>query len=227
MAAWDNVFDADDTRDDEELVAPRLVARWPAQPAAGGDAGCPLVVSLLVGDLVAAPAAAICTSTNPRLSLFAGTGGAVVRRGGWEVKRQAEALVERNRRQTGNPGMDAGSVHTTTAGCLPHQVVIHCVASDAGHLSSPEIVRRCVAGALAVAGAAGCASVAMPVFGSGHASLTLEQALEPMARAFRVGSTSPCGVTEVMVITPDPAKAERARRVLDAVLGPASLGRRE
>jgi O-acetyl-ADP-ribose deacetylase (regulator of RNase III) len=195
--------------------------RWTARQAGRRQAARgPLIVSLYAGDLVDAPAAAICTSTNPRLSLLGGTGGAVVLEGGRGVKREAEALLER-RRQGGHAEMEVGSVHPTTAGSLPHELVIHCVASDARHRSSPAIVRRCVHGALAAADAAGCASVAMPVFGSGHSSLELDEALGAMAEALRDVATD---VEEVVVVVPDAERLPRARRVLDAVLAPAPAG---
>jgi O-acetyl-ADP-ribose deacetylase len=218
MAAWTKLF----TRGRppaEEATAGDPRRRWMARPPGRrrADRG-PLTVSLYAGDLVDAPAAAICTSTNPRLSLLGGTGGAVVLEGGRGVKREAEALLER-RRQAGHAEMEVGSVHITTAGTLPHELVIHCVASDALHRSSPAIVRRCVLGALAAADDAGCASVAMPVFGSGHSSLDFDEALGVIAEALRDGATD---VEEVVVVIPDRDRVPRARRQLDAVLAAAA-----
>ena len=62
-------------------------------------------VSIFAGDITDAPADAICTSTNPRLSLMMGTGGAVRERGGFGVLRECEAIV------AGSPPLRAGSVH--------------------------------------------------------------------------------------------------------------------
>ncbi|MGH9419831.1 MAG: macro domain-containing protein, partial [Thermoanaerobaculia bacterium] len=60
---------------------------------------------------------------------------------------------------------------------LTANVVIHCVASNARHQSSPEIVRACVRNALARCEESGCRSIALPVFATGHARLPFDQAL--------------------------------------------------
>jgi len=164
-------------------------------------------VSVFVGDLVEAPAEAVCTSTNPRLSLMMGTGGAVRERGGPEVLRACEEIVQ----QWGRQHLPAGSAHVTTAGKLPHRIVIHCVASDASHLSSENVIRACVANALVHASAAHCATVAMPVFATGHAHVRYERALSAMAAALRM---APSEVEHVIVVVPDRDRAEVARRVL-------------
>jgi O-acetyl-ADP-ribose deacetylase (regulator of RNase III) len=44
------------------------------------------------------------------------------------------------------------------------------VASDAAHRSSAAIIRSCVKNAFAAADAAGCTSIAMPLFRTGHVS---------------------------------------------------------
>ena len=164
-------------------------------------------VSVFVGDLVEAPAEAVCTSTNTRLSLMMGTGGAVRERGGPEVLRACEEIVQRS----GRPHLPVGSAHVTTAGKLPYKIAIHCVASDATHLSSENVIRSCVANALLHASEARCATVAMPVFGTGHAHFRYERALSAMAAALRV---TPTKVEHVIVVVPDRDRAEVASRVL-------------
>ena len=93
-------------------------------------------ISIFAGDVSDAPAEALCTSTNPRLSLVMGTGASIRGRGGFEILRACKAIVKAEFVRTGNHGLSAGSVHTTTAGQLPAKAVIHCVASDAAHHSS-------------------------------------------------------------------------------------------
>ena len=165
-------------------------------------------VSVFAGDIADAPAEAICTSTNPRLSLMMGTGGAVRDRAGFEVLRACERIVEEKR------PLRVGSVHVTSAGRLPAKVLIHCVASNANHQSSAEIIRACVRNALAAADAAGCRSVAMPVFGTGHARFRFRAALAAMAEALRDVKTN---VEEVMIAILDPDRAEDVERALSPV----------
>lgn len=167
-------------------------------------------VSILLGDLTEAAADAVCTSTNPRLSLMAGTGGAVRDRGGFEILRACEEIVE----ATGG-GLRIGSAHPTTAGKLPFKAIIHCVASNAVHLSSTEIVRLCVKNALACADSTGCRIVAMPVFATGHAGLKFDRAIAAMAEALDGAATE---VERVIIVINEPDRAEAARRVMRKML---------
>ncbi len=140
-------------------------------------------ISIFAGDLCDAKADALCTSTNPRLSLAMGTGGSVRDRGGYQILRECEAIVEAELLRSGLRGLPSGSVHVTGAGDLPSRVIVHCVASDESHRSSEVIIRNCVTGALARADEAECESIAMPVFAAGHAGFRFESALTAMAGA--------------------------------------------
>ena len=157
-----------------------------------------------LGDLTDAPAEAVCTSTNPRLSLMMGTGGAVRDRGGFEILRACEDIVE----ASGRHALPVGSVHVTTAGQLPYKAVIHCVTNNEQHLSSPEIVRVCVQRALIAADARGIRSLAMPLFATGHAHVKVAMALIAMAESLKNTQTD---VQEVVVVANDPENAAAAR----------------
>jgi len=133
-----------------------------------------------------------------------GTGGSIRDRGGFEVLRECEALL-------GDKVLPAGSVVKTSAGGLPHKAIFHCVASDANHRSSAEVIRACVANALAAADAAGCATVAMPVFATGHAHFKFREALAAMRAALLSASTN---VQHVVVVVYDADWAEEAERIL-------------
>lgn len=161
-------------------------------------------ISVFVGDITDVQADAVCTSTNPRLSLMMGTGAAVRERGGFQVLRECEKL-------TIGHSLPAGSAHVTSGGALPYKAVIHCVASDVSHRSSPDIVRLCVKNALARADAAHCTTIAMPVFGSGHARVKFEEALVAMRDVLRNADT---GVQDVIVVVYDADRAADARRIL-------------
>jgi len=164
-------------------------------------------VSVFAGDIADAPAEAVCTSSNARLSLMMGSGAAIRERGGFEILRECEQIVVRS----GSRALPVGSVHVTTAGRLPFKLVIHCVASDpATHLSSAEVIRACVTRSLAAAGAARCRSVAMPVFATGHARFKFDLALAAMAGALQDATTS---VEEVVVVVKEPERFEAARKV--------------
>ncbi len=171
-------------------------------------------LSVYAGDITTAPAEVVCTSTNPRLSLMMGTGGAVRERGGFGILRACEAITDAHRQESGKRDLRVGSVHVTNAGTLPYKAVIHCVAGDHNHVSSLPIVRACVLNALAAASREGWKRVAMPVFGTGHAHLNFRDVLETMATAIRESSAA---VEEVIVVVLDEERAEEARRILGSL----------
>ncbi|HEX6098696.1 MAG TPA: macro domain-containing protein [Thermoanaerobaculia bacterium] len=166
--------------------------------------------SIFVGDIADAPAEALCTSTNPRLSLMMGTGASIRRRGGPAVLRACEALL------IGRKSLPPGTAHPTTAGSLPNKVAIHCIASDDAHRSSEAIVRSCVVSALGCAHALGCSSIAMPIFGTGHARLPFATAASAMARS---AVETPSGVERLILVTNDHENVAALRAVLESATG--------
>jgi O-acetyl-ADP-ribose deacetylase (regulator of RNase III) len=173
-------------------------------------------VSIFAGDLCDVRAEALCTSTNPRLSLVMGTGASVRGRGGYGILRECEAIVD----AAGSRELPPGSAHQTSAGELAAKIVIHCVASDAGHRSSAAIIRDCVVNALALADAAGCESVALPVFATGHARARFEDAVRVMAETLRDQVTA---VRHVIVVVYDSERADAALRVMQSVVPNADV----
>jgi O-acetyl-ADP-ribose deacetylase (regulator of RNase III) len=167
-----------------------------------------VTLSIFVGDLCDVPAEALCTSTNPRLSLAMGTGGSVRSRGGFTILRACEAIVK-----AASGPLLPGSAHLTAAGDLPAKAIIHCVASNARHQSSPEIVRSCVANALLRAGEAGCTSVAFPVFGTGHARLPFDQALRVIIQELKTAD-----LDHAWIVINDSERIETVLRVIGEVV---------
>jgi O-acetyl-ADP-ribose deacetylase (regulator of RNase III) len=166
--------------------------------------------SIFVGDIADAPAEALCTSTNPRLSLMMASGASIRRRGVPAVMRACEALL------AGRTNLPPGTAHPTTAGALPAKVAIHCIASDAAHRSSAAIVRSCVANALACAHALGFASVAAPIFGTGHARLRFATAAEAMAQS---AAETPSPIEHLIFVTNDEENVTTLRAILETAAG--------
>ncbi len=164
-------------------------------------------ISIFAGDIADAGADAVCTSTNPRLSLVMGTGAAVRSRGGFVILRECEAIVK-------DGPAALGSAHVTTAGSLPHRIAIHCVASDHTHRSSVDVIRHCVRNALSCAERHACASVAMPIFASGHAHVPFARAVTAIAETLRDVTTT---VEHVILVVSDVERADEARSIVEHV----------
>ena len=114
--------------------------------------------------------------------------------------------------------LPVGFTCATAAGTPPHELIIHCVASDRQHRSSAEAARLCTEESLREADRAGCASLALPVFGTGHADLPFDRGVEAMAEALR--DAEPGSVETVLLVVHPPDRAPLAREVLDRVLAP-------
>ena len=128
--------------------------------------------------------------------------------GGFAVRRECEAILAAK----GVRELPPASGHVTSAGALPHKAVIHCVACDATHRSSPVYLRLLVKNALAAADAAGCRSVAMPVFATGHAKVKFDVAVSAMRDALAEAQTR---VEEVLIVTNDRERAREARQLIE------------
>jgi O-acetyl-ADP-ribose deacetylase (regulator of RNase III) len=107
--------------------------------------------------------------------------------------------------------LPAGSAHPTTPGALACKTLIHCVASNQSHMTSAPIIQACVINALACAERLGCRSIAMPLFGTGHARFKFDQALIAMRDALRSASAR---VDEVVIVVYDPSRAADAERIM-------------
>ena len=167
-----------------------------------------LKISVFHGDIADAPADAVCTSTNARLTLMMGTGAALRERGGFEVLRACESALA----ASGRTQLPAGAAVVTTAGRLPFKAAIHCVASDPStHMSSEAIIAACVRNALARADEIGCASLAMPVFATGHARFSFPRAVRAMVSTLTSARTN---VGSVVLAVADPEKAALAEASL-------------
>jgi O-acetyl-ADP-ribose deacetylase len=190
---------------------------------AGSTGRRPISVELVVfnGDLTDAPAEALCTSTNSRLTLVMGTGAAVRERGGYSILRECEAILAREFEQSGRRALPPGSVHRTAAGSLPARMILHCVASDQAHRSSGRIIEACVERAVKEAKSAGCRSLALPLFGTGHARVSVRLCVESIINALRRVAIE--GMRVYLVVQDEETAAE-AQRLVERLVPESKVG---
>lgn len=145
------------------------------------------------GDITAQPdIEAIVNAANTELWLGAGVAGAIARRGGPEVEREALAKAP----------IKLGEAVATTAGNLPNRFVIHAAAMGyraedqrtpkrEGTSSNDEIIRSATAASLRVADELGCRSVAFPALATGVGGFPVRDCARLMIGAAReYGSTA-------------------------------------
>jgi O-acetyl-ADP-ribose deacetylase (regulator of RNase III) len=131
------------------------------------------------GDLLDEAADVIIVTANPWLNMSGGVNGAVLLRGGAGIQEELRARL----RELGTAHAPAGSVHTTSAGPLSANHVLHAVAIDGFYESSVEIVAKTIQSAFLVAKQLGATSLAMPALATGYGPLSMSDFAAALATA--------------------------------------------
>lgn len=144
-------------------------------------------IEIVQGDITQqADMDAIVNAANTDLALGAGVAGAIRRRGGDEIDREARAKGP----------IQLGGAVATSAGRLPNQYVIHTaamgyrpedqlVAKRAGSLSSAAIIAEATRNSLRCAEELGLESLAFPALATGVAAFPVDECAEAMIGAVR------------------------------------------
>jgi O-acetyl-ADP-ribose deacetylase (regulator of RNase III) len=134
-----------------------------------------VIVNLVVGDITEFSGDAIVNPANRYLVMGGGVAGAIKRKGGEEIEKEARRYAP----------IDIGQAVVTGAGRLRCRAVIHAPTAEApGGSSSLEYVYKATLAALRAAKERGFKSLAFPLMGAGVGGLTPEQSVEAMAKAF-------------------------------------------
>ena len=142
-------------------------------------------IELRQGDITDQPDIdAIVNAANTELWLGSGVAGAIARRGGPDVEREAVAQGP----------IRLGEAVATTAGSLPNKFVIHAAAMGyreedravpkrAGSLSSEAIIRDATMNSVAIADESGCKSIAFPALATGVGGFPVDECARVMMAA--------------------------------------------
>jgi len=142
-------------------------------------------IELRQGDITNQPDIdAIVNAANTELWLGSGVAGAIARRGGPDVEREAVAQGP----------IRLGEAVATTAGNLPNKFVIHAAAMGyreedravpkrEGSQSSEAIIRDSTINSLAIAETLGCKSIAFPALATGVGGFPVEECARVMMTA--------------------------------------------
>lgn len=157
-----------------------ISARLPVRgltPSASLPDGYARAVELEVveGDITALAVDAVANAANDRLWMGAGVAGAIKRAGGEEIEREA---VEKG-------PIAVGEAVATGAGALPARYVLHAAVMGQDLRTSADAVERATRSTLALADELGCASLALPAFGTGVGGFPLDECATLMVGAAR------------------------------------------
>ncbi|MBI1848901.1 MAG: macro domain-containing protein [Planctomycetes bacterium] len=100
---------------------------------------------------------AIVNAANDHLWMGAGVAGAIKRRGGVDIEKEAVSKAP----------IAIGEAISTRAGKLPAACVIHAAVMGQDLVTDAETIERATRSALRLAEKLGCHSVALPAFGTG------------------------------------------------------------
>jgi len=158
------------------------------EPSSSGRRVGPALIRLVQGDLTVLPVDAVVNAANDHLWMGGGVAGAIKRRGGVEIEREAMRLGP----------IPIGEAVATGAGRLPARYVIHAVTMGQDLTTSEGAIRAATRSALRVAEGLRLRTVAFPALGTGVGGFSLDGAaavmLEETAAFLRAGS----GLSEVI-----------------------------
>ncbi|HLJ61245.1 MAG TPA: macro domain-containing protein [bacterium] len=165
-------------------------------------------IRIVCGDVTLLAVDGIVNAANDRLWMGGGVAGAIKRRGGPEIEREAIAL---------GPVPIGGAV-ATAAGRLGARYVIHAVTMGQDLATGAGIIREATRSALRVADSLGLRSVAFPALGTGVGGFPSARAaavmLQETAAHLRAGSS----LDEVVFALYDVAAYDAFVVALDALV---------
>ena len=132
-----------------------------------------VTVRLVVGDICEREVEAVVNAANNRLWMGGGVAGAIKRRGGQEIEREAVAQGP----------IPIGESVVTTGGKLKARHVIHAAVMGSDLTTSEEYIRRATLSALERAKELKLGSVAFPALGTGVGGFPLDQCARIMLEA--------------------------------------------
>ncbi len=164
-----------------------------------------LVIS--VGDLTEADADVLVNAANNHLWMGGGVAGAIKRKGGEAIEREAVAQGP----------IPVGNAVVTGAGTLKARYVIHAATMGQDLRTGREMIRKATRASLAKALELGIASLAMPALGTGVGGFSLEEAAKIMIS--EILETQGYGsISRVEIVLFDPEAYEQFIRGVRTVL---------
>ncbi len=150
----------------------------------------PLTVDVVEGDITAERVDAIVNAANTHFWMGAGVAGAIKKRGGEVIEREAVALGP----------VSPGESVVTTAGTLPARYVIHAAVMGQDLRTDEHLIARATQTALAAAAERGLSSIAFPALGTGVGGFPIGRCAEIMLGAVRQHAGSPSSLTHVTFV---------------------------
>ncbi len=160
---------------------------------------CSLDIEVVTGDITELDVDAIVNAANSDLWMGAGVAGAIKRKGGTEIEREAMSKGP----------IEPGEAVITGAGRLRARYVIHCAGMPPGRPATVNYVRSSVSHAMELAKEHGVSEIAFPAIGAGVGGLSVNESAQAILEGLRAHCDDPGPVRRVLLVgyTADSAKA--------------------
>ena len=156
----------------------------------------PATLEIVQGDITELAVDAIVNAANVQLQHGAGVAGSIVRKGGYIIQDESDAIIDRLGRS-----LEIGEAVITSGGKLPAKHVIHVAGPMWGRqpdAESDQLLRRAVRNSLTLASKKKLNSIAFPAVSTGIFAFPVDRAAKLMlneATAFLKDHSKPDRVT--------------------------------
>ncbi len=134
-----------------------------------------VTIRIVEGDICDRDVDAVVNAANNQLRMGGGVAGAIKRRGGREIEREAVAQGP----------IEIGECAATKAGALKARHVIHAAVMGSDLATDAEKIRRATVSTLSLAKNMELESIAFPALGTGVGGFPLEECAQIMREAVR------------------------------------------
>jgi O-acetyl-ADP-ribose deacetylase (regulator of RNase III) len=149
-----------------------------------------LAIDIVEGDITSQAVDAIVNAANNYFWMGAGVAGAIKRKGGEVIEREAVALGP----------VPPGESVVTTAGALPARYVIHAAVMGQDLRTDEHLIARATETALRAAAERGLETVAFPALGTGVGGFPIGRCADVMLDAVGRHAASPSSVRRVIFV---------------------------
>jgi len=135
-------------------------------------------LEIMQGDITELALDAIVNAANVQLQHGAGVAGAIVRKGGYVIQEESDAIIDRLGRS-----LETGEAVITSGGKLPAKFVIHVAGPVWGQQTdaeSDQLLRRAVRNSLTLAAKKKLNSIAFPAISTGIFEFPVDRAAKLM-----------------------------------------------
>jgi O-acetyl-ADP-ribose deacetylase (regulator of RNase III) len=162
-------------------------------------------INIRQGDITQADVEIIVNAANNHLWMGSGVAGAIKRRGGEEIEKEAVSKGP----------VEIGQAVETTAGKLPYKYIIHAAGMGQDLKTDEKIVKTVTMNTLLLADRLAVVSIAFPAIGTGVGGLLLESCAGAMLGAIRETSAGLKNLKRIDFVLFDKEGFDIFKNVLD------------